>query len=493
MAKSMVVTLPFVLLLLDYWPFERFSWEERRRLPQLLLEKTPFFLMSVAVAIVTVLAQSEAIVSTEHVSLLTRIGNAFLSYAAYLGRMVVPVRLAVVYPYHAVATGPAIAAALLFVALTAGALIAGRRRRYLAVGWLWFAGTLVPVIGLVQVGLQAMADRFTYIPSIGIFIAVTWLVADLAARNLTVQRAAIALALAAILVYAGMARVQTGYWQNSLTLFQHAVEVTTHNALARNNLGSALMDDREYEKARVQYQAAERISPGNAISLYGLGLVQRAEGNVAEATRYFKAALASDPKLNEARRALGEAELAAGNAAGALEALRAAVAADPDDARARGTLLLAQNDLNGAISAYEEAVRREPGDAHLENNLAAALAKAGRDAEALEHYLAALRLDPTLYDGHMNVGALLSRKGRDAEALAHFADASRLHPSSPEPLVYLALLHSNQGKYAEAADEIDRAISVDEQVANQILTNAIHMPFKETNVREYSGFLHGKK
>jgi tetratricopeptide (TPR) repeat protein len=495
MSKGMLVTLPFVLLLVDYWPLERWAFAEPRRLGALFIEKIPLFLIDIPAVLITLKGQqaASALAAPTSVSLPIRIANALISYVTYLGKTIWPVRLAIPYPYRMVISPTAsILAAIVLLAITAAVLWQARRRRYLFAGWFWFAGMLVPVIGLVQIGKQSMADRYTYAPLIGVFLAIVWLVSDWICDRPALRRPVHVLTALVVAVLGVAAAVQASYWHDSIRLFTHTVEVTGRNTIAHDSLGAAWFVARDYDRAAADYNAALEADPRDVLARYGLGLVQQAQGQPVAAAESFRAALAIDPGSADMLRALGEVELANGNTAAAADALRKAAAKDPSDLRARALLLLSQNDLPGAIATYEEAARQHPEDAEVQNNLAAALAKAGRNAEALEHYLAALRLDPSLYDAHMNVAALFSRENRNGEALSHFRDAAQLRPASPEPLVYLALLHGNQGETALAIDEITRAIRIDERSANSMITNAIHLPPKETNAREYLGYLQGR-
>jgi protein O-mannosyl-transferase len=495
MSKGMLVTLPFVLLLVDYWPLERWSFAAPRRLGALVVEKLPLFLIDIPAVLITLAGQkaASALAAPTSVSLPIRVANALISYVTYLGKTFWPARLAIPYPYRMVISPTAtLLSAVLLLALTAAVLWQARSRPYLFAGWFWFTGMLVPVIGLVQIGKQSMADRYTYAPLIGLFLALVWLIGDWICDRPALRRPAHVMTAIILVVLGIAAAVQASYWHDSIRLFTHTVEVTGRNTIAHDSLGAAWFVARDYDRAAADYNAALEADPRDALARYGLGLVQQAQGKPAAAAESFRAALAVDPGSADMQRALGEVELANGNVAAATAALGKAVAKDPSDLRARALLLLAQNDLNGAIAAYEEAARKLPDDAEVQNNLAAALAKAGRNAEALDHYLAALRLDPSLYDAHMNVAALLSRENRNAEALSHFRDAALLRPASPEPLVYLALLHGNQGETALAIDEISRAIRIDERSANTMITNAIHLPPKETNARDYLGYLQGR-
>jgi hypothetical protein len=265
----MVVTLPFALLLLDVWPLDRRGLGWRR----LLVEKLPLLALSAASSLITLRYQQTSLAPLDVVPWSLRAANALISYAAYLGKLFLPRHLAVFYPIPlAIPAWKVAGAALLLIALTALAVWRARREPWLLTGWLWFLGTLVPVIGLVQVGRQAMADRYTYIPSIGLFLAVVWSVAGL----LKEHRAALATAAGiVILALAAMTRVQIGYWSDSATLFRHALAVTGDNYLAHIGLGKALMGEKDCEGAAEQFRAALAQYPRLNEARGGLEAVRR--------------------------------------------------------------------------------------------------------------------------------------------------------------------------------------------------------------------------
>jgi hypothetical protein len=294
LSKPMVVTLPIVLLLLDVWPLGRIS-ASAPSLPQALVlvrEKAPLLALSVASGVVTLLAQSrgEAFSDVAALGLQARLGNAVLSYALYLGKMVWPVDLAVVYPHPSLRPGglPAwqtVGSILLLAVLTAGAMWQRSRRTYLAVGWLWYLVTLVPVIGLVQVGLQGMADRYTYVPLVGIFVAVAWLAGD-AAEAFRPGRAVAAVACAGLLLgCTAVARRQVATWRDSFTLFGHALEVTKDNWLALRNLGIAWQDARLPERAIPALEESLRLMPGDGQTWMNLGIAYASVRRYEDASR----------------------------------------------------------------------------------------------------------------------------------------------------------------------------------------------------------------
>ena len=270
MAKPMVVTLPFALLLLDVWPLDRLGLGWKR----LIAEKLPLLALSAAASLVTLRYQRTSLAPLDLVPWSLRLANAAVSYAAYLGKLLLPRNLAVFYPIPlSIPAWQVAGAAALLAALTALAAWKARRAPWLLVGWLWFLGTLVPVIGLVQVGRQAMADRYTYLPSIGLFMAIVWGIAALARERRVVIVAASAVVIALLAIGTWM---QTGYWRDSVALYRHALAVTRGNYVAHVGLAKALTAKRDWSGAEEQYRAALALRPGLNEARAGLAAVLRA-------------------------------------------------------------------------------------------------------------------------------------------------------------------------------------------------------------------------
>jgi hypothetical protein len=314
MAKPMLVTLPFVLLLLDYWPLRRSD-----SVRQLVLEKVPLFALVLASCALTFLVQrrSQAVASLERFPLDVRVGNALLAYATYLGKTFWPLHLAVFYPHPGatISIVSVLAAASLLLVITVLVLGPGRHWPYLAVGWLWYLGTLVPVIGLVQVGNQAMADRYTYVPLIGVFLALTWGASDLA-RAWHMPRFVLAAGTVAVLAACViLTRTQEAYWKDDLSLYPHTIAVTQRNVLAHYNLGKALKDLGRPAEAETEYRTAIELAPTDAKIHNNLGNVLTDLGRREEALTEFRQAIALDfetalPHLNLGRALLEEGRFA---------------------------------------------------------------------------------------------------------------------------------------------------------------------------------------
>jgi tetratricopeptide (TPR) repeat protein len=480
LAKPMLVTFPFVLLLLDEWPLRRETPLVRR-----LVEKLPYFAVIIPPIVMTLRAQTGAMASAVKLPFLVRLGNAAISYVRYLGKTIWPSNLAVMYPYGtSVSSALAVICALVLLALTVGAVMMRRRMPWLAVGWLWFLGTLVPVIGLVQVGLQSIADRYTYMPHIGLFIAIVWSVAEW--RSLGMPGKA-AMAGVSILVFTILAYVQTGYWRDSRTLFEHALAVTENNRLAHLNLAAAFYDAGDAGRAEVEYRAAAGYQPADVQHL-GLALALSGQGKLDEAVKEAAEAMRINPANAEAMAALGTIELSRGRNAEAIVLLEKAAKLKPEP-QTLGRLALARGDAEGAGKYFGEAAGRQGDSADAHQTYAVALAKQGDDAGAAREYEVALRLNPAMYDARMNYGALLSRTGKEEEAIRQFGEASKLRPQSVEPMIYLALAQANQRRFTEAAGQIGRAIAADHDGANRFLAQAIHIEPRPTAIDEYLVFL----
>jgi protein O-mannosyl-transferase len=340
MSKPMVVTLPFLMLLLDWWPLQRMASGAR-----LIWEKIPFFVLAAGISVVTFVVQKQTGVSTpvENLPLVARGGNALISYCRYLGKLFWPVDLAFFYPHPGVwPLAQVVLAGGLILGLTV--LFIGQRRRhpFLLMGWLWYCGTLVPVIGLVQVGNQAMADRYCYVPSLGVLILIIWGICELTRRWRHYELALSVAGGAAIVLCFGMTRQQLEYWKDDETLFRHALEVTENNYFAHNNLGVTLEKKGQTDEAIRQYQEAIRLKPDFAETHSNLGAILGTKGQTDEAISQFQ------------------------------EVIRLA----PDDATAHynlGTAFGIKGQIDEAISQFQEAIRLKPDYAEARHNLAHAL------------------------------------------------------------------------------------------------------------------------
>ena len=381
MAKPMLVTLPLVLLLLDRWPLRR------GMSLRLVVEKLPLLALAAAASVMGIVAgqRADAVGSLARFPLEARLANALVSYARYLGKTLWPSRLAVFYPYPSVWPAWQLAgAAVLLAAVTTVAIVHMRRRPYLLVGWLWFLGMLFPVSGVVQAGSQAMADRFTYLPLIGLFVMAAWGGRDLLARWPVPPPALEACALALLLALGCTTWRQVGYWHDSTRLFTHALEVTSANWLAHNNLGDALAREGKLEEATGHFAESVRLEPSNPDAHYNLGVALHRQGRPAEATLHYREALRLAPDYPNAHNNLGVALLDGGEVEQAIGELQQAflMHQDPSTHFNLGLALAKQGRTDEAIEHYREAVRLQPAFGEARQHLADALASQAKTEEA---------------------------------------------------------------------------------------------------------------
>ena len=449
MAKAMIVTLPFALLLIDAWPLHRFSRKS-------VIEKVPLMAISFAASAGTFLVQKTggAVSSTDQFAFGMRISNALVSYIRYAADFLWPANLAVFYPYHAVPLWQAITAGALLAAVTACAL----RRDYLAVGWFWFLGTMIPMIGLVQVGLQARADRYTYIPLIGLAIMLAWGAAEVLEGHRTVLGALAAGGAAAMFLAAW---IQIGYWRDSSTLFTHAIDVTDGNYVAYNNLGVAMRQSAQFAGAIANFENAVRIKPNYADAESNLGEALLAAGRSGDAIPHLMTALRIDSRLPEAHVNLAAALSRAGRPHDAEIEYRAAIGLNPDDGDAHGGLgvaLTEQGKLQDAIPELAESVRIKPDDADGHYNLGRALGLAGRSKEAIGQFEETIRLQPANAEAHFNLGNALAASDRMSDAANQFGEATRLKPEYAGAHFNYASALASLGRFDEAIREFSETL-----------------------------------
>ncbi len=443
LAKPMLVTLPFVLLLLDYWPLARLS---RAGAMRLVREKLPFFALAAVVSVVTYRVQvsAGAVSALEDHPLPLRLANALITYVAYVRDTIVPTGLAVFYPYpRAIPTWQVVGTLVFLLGTTAGVLRLGRRHPYLAVGWLWYLGTLVPVIGLIKQGDQAMADRFTYLPSIGLFLMLAWTALPLAARPGLRRTGLVCAALGTLAACAVLTWRQLGHWATSERLFTHTLAVTADNHLAHLNLGVALHASGDQVAARGHFARALALKPTHPKALVNVGMTLAEQGDRRGAIDHYRRAIAVSPGYASAHFNLGLALADEGRLDEAAAALAKALEAMPEHAKAHaqlGRVLAAQGRLDAAIAQYETALVLAPGLVAARGNLALALEQAGRPAESVAHYREILRQHPGDAMAHYNLGATLLGLGRADEALAAYRSALRARPEWPPAMDRVAWL-----------------------------------------------------
>jgi tetratricopeptide (TPR) repeat protein len=398
MSKPMLVTLPLLLLLLDYWPLSRIrdpSSDIRRRLLTLVLEKIPLIALSAVSSVVTFLAQRGAVGWTEQLPVLARINNAAVTYVAYIWQMLWPVKLAVFYPHpeNRLPLWEIILSLLLLLGVTAAAIALRKQRPYFITGWLWYLGMLVPVIGLVQVGWQGRADRYTYLPQIGLYIVATWAVADLTAswrRQRTILSAA---AILTIAVLSWRAWVETSYWRDSETLFTHALAVTSNNDVAENNLGIVFLRKGKLDDAISLLQAAVDLRPENSPAHENLAKALLQKGQVADALVHYRKLLELQPDNIEVHNIVGTVLIQQGHIREGVEEWQKVLAIQPDNGNAMSNLAWvfatapddSLRDGTKAVQLAEEALRisrrRIP---IIFRTLAAAYAESGEFSKAIQ-------------------------------------------------------------------------------------------------------------
>jgi len=480
MSKPMVVTLPFLLLLLDVWPLKRVSLAgnpfqggmngEAGRLVRLIYEKLPLFGLTVLSSAVTLLAQGSEITTMQHLQISLRIFNALVAYCGYLAKTVWPIPLAVLYPHpEFIPLWQTIGAAALLALVTALAVMTRRRHPYLLVGWLWYLGTLVPVIGLIQVGVQAMADRYTYIPLIGIFVAAVWMISDWSARHAYPRYLLPAFFTAVAGFLFAITWTQLGYWQNSEPLFRHALAVTKNNHVMHNNLGALLASRGKLPEAAAHYTAALDIRPNDADAHYNLGNLLLRQGRITEAIPRYREAIRCNPDFVPAHNNLGIAFAQAGENAQAVEQFREVLRRDPGHQEAGHNLAFALENLKKASETVpprtSKRVRTEPQTA--EESLAAgiSLAQKGDLAGAIDRFREALKRDPNLYDANVHLGLSLALQRDFTGAIPHFRKAIQLNPKRPEMYNSLGVALANTGKIDEAIAQLREAIRIDPNFA----------------------------
>ncbi|NIP24526.1 MAG: tetratricopeptide repeat protein [Phycisphaerae bacterium] len=476
MTKPMVVTLPFVLLLLDYWPLQRLKFkpagreqdleydleqdleqaeteqDDDRGIPlwRLLVEKIPLFVLVAALSAVTFIAQKRGGVMSgwHNVPLKYRLSNALVSYVTYISKMVWPVRLAVFYPhpFNKLPIWQIAASALVLLVVSVAVLWFARRRKYLTVGWLWYLGILVPVIGIVQVGSQAMADRYTYLPFIGLFIMVSWGLYELLAgwryRRIILGPAA----LAVLLTLAVCTRLQLRHWRNNKALFEHAINVTENNFVMNNNYANVLKDIGEVEKAVEHFGNALRIRPNSPEIYNNLGIALRKLNRSDDAIMCYRKALELKAYFPEARFNLAAELTRQGKIDEAIEQYRMALKLRPDDVETisgLGFALAQKGRFDEAIGYYQKALELKPGNIITRGRLGLALAGIKKYDEAIEQFQIVLKANPKDLEMHCNVGILLAAQGKTEEAIKAYRRALEIDPNYTKALNLL--------KAAEAA------------------------------------------
>jgi tetratricopeptide (TPR) repeat protein len=463
MCKPSLVTLPFLLLLLDYWPLRRFDPPpvrqnenqpgRRRILARRVVEKLPLVALIVPCCVTTFLMQRIGMRPLTVIPFAARVANALVSYIAYLGQYFYPVNLVAFYPHPggALPIWKPAGAALVLVAISVAALVWRRAHPYVLIGWLWYLGMLVPVIGLVQVGRQQMADRYTYLSQIGISIALAWGIVYLS-RSWSRRRSV--LGCAAVLVIASLMVIswrQTSYWRDSTTLWTHAVQCNPRNYLAHVNLGNVAVQRGRIDEAIGCYRRALEIDPGYPLTHCNLGQTLLMRHREEEAVEHLQKAMELDPQL-----------------AGAYYNL--------------ANVMVQRKQLDQAVVYYRKTVEINPDFASAHNNLGAALADQGKFDAAIAQYHQALELNPRYVDSYYNLACALYRRGRIDEAIAQWRKALQLNPANAQAHLCLGQVALQQRHLDAAIDHFRKALSVNPQLtdASQYLALALSQQQKTT-------------
>ncbi len=399
MAKPMLITLPFVLLLLDYWPLKRLTYYPLSAIRYPLFEKLPFFALAAAFSIITFFTQQSEGALELKLPLYIRIANAAVSYLTYIEKMFWPARLAAFYP-HQTENLPlwySAVAALLLLAVSIWVLRSASRRKYLVFGWLWYLGTLVPVIGLVQVGSFAMADRYTYVPLTGLFIIIAWglndLLISLPHRKIILSTSAFA-ALSALAI---CTHLQLRHWQNSVALFEHALNVTTDNDVMHSSLGLEFASQGNFEQALVHYRQALQINPRLAEAHHNMSVTLSSLGRYDEAAAQCRQAILLKPNYFKAYNSLG-------------------------------IVLSYQKKYDQALDCFNRALQIKPDFAEAHNNLGAALGLQGKTEQAVEHFQQALKIKSNYADAYYNLGSVFQSQGKTDQAADCYRKALQSNP-----------------------------------------------------------------
>lgn len=416
LSKAMIVTLPFVLLLLDYWPLQRFAntksifvWRVPFRgtcncsgIIQLFVEKTPLILMASVVCVTTISAQQSmhAVLTLEQIPFDVRVGNAIVAYTNYIGKTFWPANLAILYPHGGMPALWKLSVSLLILLVTS--IIAVRKAReypFLIVGWLWYLGTLIPVIGLVQVGPQSMADRYTYMPLIGVFIALVWTAENLIAKRCILRKGGLVLSLAMLTAFWFVSSAQIETWKNSLTLFEHALLVTRDNPIAQYNIGAHHLENEDCKRAIPRFVAAIEMQKDFAYGYYGLGVCAARDRHEAVAISYFSKAVQIDPNFIRPRME-------------------------------RGLLFVQQGNADNASEDFRHVLRVNPSHEEAHAQMGMLLLKQGRVMDAERHLYEVLQVNPRNADAHNNMGIVRCLQNRLKESVSCFEKAVALAPGN---------------------------------------------------------------
>jgi tetratricopeptide (TPR) repeat protein len=473
LSKPMLVTLPILFLLLDFWPLRRVSNVEIRAL---VVEKVPFLALAVGGCILTLVTQSMAgaFQSLEYYSAGSRFENALMSYMHYLGTIFWPVGLSTPYarrfhwPFLEVAL-----AALVLLGLCVTAFWQRRKWPFLAVGWFWFFVALIPVNGVIQAAAQGVADRYMYLPSIGLFILATSGVCAIVARGRVPKTVCGVVGGILLLACAGRTRDQVAVWKNSETLFKQALAVNKNNVIAQYNLGVYYHEHGRLNEAAACYRRTLELKPDYADALNNIGFLLTSQARYGEAIQYFEAALKARPDAVEARNNIGRVLCMAGRTDEGIAQYRLALKSKPDHVGVLnnlGNVLAQRRQFREAIPCYEASLRADPDQSVAQYGLGHALDSIGERDKAIEHYRSAVQLSPKYAEPHYDLGLALARKGEFQESVEEFRRAVQLKPNNP-------MFQFGLGK----------ALAVSQKFDESIVAYKEGLRFAPTNAEAFSG------
>jgi tetratricopeptide (TPR) repeat protein len=497
MSKPVLITVPLVLLILDYWPLRRFTtdvsnaasllpceWMKTRSIVQrLVIEKIPLFAISFCIGLATIVAQRSVLAIDTSLPLPLRLSNALVSYVKYIEQALYPSNLALFYPYpiHGIALWKVAGALLILALISAGAIFARRKCPALLAGWLWYLVMLIPVIGILQAGDQAMADRHTYFPEIGLFCMAVF---GLSAGSSLSYGRRVLLGSLAVLVIGGLllqARVQASYWRDNKTLWRHSLACTTGNYVAHNNLGRAFFKARQFDEAMAEFQIAEQLSPEAVQPHYNIGNVLIEKGQLDRGIAELQKALELNPRYVMAHIDLAGVLARKGQVDLAVQHLRTAIELKPNyfDAHNNlGNFLMQQGRFDEAIDHYRVALEIKPESSDIHGNLAAALFQNGRVDEAITHFQEAVKLAPADAGAHYNCGMALLQKARFDEAATQFEKVVEIQPNDADAERTLGEIYERKGQRDLAITHLQKAQQIAANQNNSALVKMLDQRLK---------------
>jgi tetratricopeptide (TPR) repeat protein len=509
MAKPMLVTLPFVLLLLDWWPMGRLAWlcddistktKERQitsigypktSFRHLAVEKVPLIMLTVISSVVTLIVQRSggSVIALRKIPLDRRIDNTFISYISYIGKTLWPSRLVAYYPLplRSHSETKVVVCILLLFLITVISIFIGRRRKYAAVGWLWYIGTLVPVIGLVQVGSQSMADRYMYIPMVGLLLIIAWSVKDLVTYWPRLKIVAATLTFAILLSLLILTRMQVRYWQNSLTLFERILRFTENNNFAEGGLALALADEGRFSEAEFHLREAVRINPALFDDRISLGYVLLKQKKFNEAIVCFNEAIKIKPDSAKAHYLLAVTYSLDKKYYDAIRFLTSTLKLDPNYPEARkimGYMLLATGKLNEAVQFFNEALRTDANQVEIYKSLGLVYSKLGKYEQAIQVWTKARELQPDNIDFLNNLAWVLATSGdvssQDAAKAIELSKRACELTGYKEPAMLdtLAAAYAAAGRFNDANSTAEQAFNLAKASRQEKLSSEIQMRLK---------------